>query len=192
LCTWGWVSPNLIFILGGIMGTTISFRHIEPDDDIRMYVEEKMARLHKYVETPLDVHVVLSLEKKYRKRVDVTFTLNGTVINAHEVMDDMRAAVDKIIDKLERRLTRHRDKLRKHREVKPKYASSFQEEGSAKTIITRTIDAKPMDPEEAIMQLEASDNSFMIFRDREKGNICIVYKRKDGNFSLIETTGKNA
>ena len=174
------------------MGTTISFRHIEPDDDIRMYVEEKMARLHKYVETPLDVHVVLSLEKKYRKRVDVTFTLNGTVINAHEVMDDMRAAVDKIIDKLERRLTRHRDKLRKHREVKPKYASSFQEEGSAKTIITRTIDAKPMDPEEAIMQLEASDNRFMIFRDREKGNICIVYKRKDGNFSLIETTGKNA
>jgi len=108
------------------MGTTISFRHIEPDDDIRMYVEEKMARLHKYVETPLDVHVVLSLEKKYRKRVDVTFTLNGTVINAHEVMDDMRAAVDKIIDKLERRLTRHRDKLRKHREVKRKQSCSLR------------------------------------------------------------------
>ncbi|MBP1747270.1 MAG: raiA, partial [Deltaproteobacteria bacterium] len=106
------------------MGTTISFRHIEPDEGIRAYVEEKMARLQKYVEVPLDVHVVLSLERKYRQRVDVMFTLNGTVINAHEIMDDMRAAIDKILDKLERRLTRYRDKLKKYREVKPKYTTS--------------------------------------------------------------------
>ena len=119
-------------------------------------------------------------------------TLNGTVINAHEVMDDMRAAIDKILDKLERRLIRYREKLKKYREVKPKYTTSFQEQGSAKIIIPRTIDAKPMDHEEAIMQLEASGNSFMIFRDRGKGNVCVVYKRKDGNFSLIETTGKTA
>ncbi len=172
------------------MGTTISFRHIEPDESIRLYAEEKMTRLQKYVEVPLDVHVVLSLERKYRQRVDVLFTLNGTVINAHEVSDDMRSAIDKILDKLERRLTRYRDKLRKYREVRPSYTTSFEEEGSAKIIISRTLDAKPMDPEEAVMQLEASENSFMIFRDREKGNVCVVYKRKDGNFSLIETTGK--
>lgn len=172
------------------MGTTISFRHIEPDESIRVYAEEKIARLQKYVEVPLDVHVVLSLERKYRQRVDVMFTLNGTVINAHEVSDDMRSAIDKILDKLERRLTRYRDKLRKYREVRPSYTTSFEEEGRAKIIITRTIDAKPMDPEEAVMQLEASENSFMIFRDREKGNVCVVYKRRDGNFSLIETTGK--
>ena len=172
------------------MGTTISFRHIEPDESIRLYAEEKMTRLQKYVEVPLDVHVVLSLERKYRQRVDVLFTLNGTVINAHEVSDDMRSAIDKILDKLERRLTRYRDKLRKYREVRPSYTTSFEEEGSAKIIISRTLDAKPMDPEEAVMQLEASENSFMIFRDREKGNVCVVYKRKDGNFSLIETTSK--
>jgi len=174
------------------MGTTISFRHLAPDESIKAYVEEKLTRLQKYVEVPLDVHVVLSLERKYRQRIDVMFTLNGTVINAHEVMDDMRAAVDKILDKLERRLTRYRDKLKKYRETKPKYTTSFQEEGSSKIIITRTIDAKPMVPEEAVMQLEASENSFMVFRDRGKGNVCIVYERKDGNFSLIETTGKPA
>ncbi|HBA54544.1 ribosome hibernation-promoting factor, HPF/YfiA family [Syntrophorhabdus aromaticivorans] len=172
--------------------TTISFRHIDPDESLRAYAEEKMARLQKYVEVPLDIHVVLSLERKYRQRVDVMCTLNGTVINAHEVMDDMRAAIDKILDKLERRLIRYREKLKKYREVKPKYTTSFQEQGSAKIIIPRTIDAKPMDHEEAIMQLEASGNSFMIFRDRGKGNVCVVYKRKDGNFSLIETTGKTA
>ncbi len=75
------------------MDITISFRHINHDDGLKRYVEEKLSRLKKYVESPLDVHVVLSLERKYRQRVDVMFTLNGVVINAHEVQGDMRAAV---------------------------------------------------------------------------------------------------
>ncbi len=172
------------------MDITISFRHIEHDENIKKYVEEKITRLQKYVEIPLDVHVVLSMEKKYRHRIDVMFTLNGIVINAHQVMDDMHAAVDKILDKLERRLNKYRDKLKKYREGKPKPASSSQEKKGSKIIIAKTIDAKPMDPEEAVMQLEASGDSFMIFRDRERGNVCVVYKRKDGNFSLIETARK--
>ena len=184
------MSTNLIFMSGGIMDITISFRHIDPDENIKGYVEEKITRLQRYVEVPLDVHVVLSLERKYRHRVDVICTLNGVVINAHEVMDDMYAAIDKILDKLERRLTRYRDKLKKYREGKPKRTSSIGEEGSSKIIITKTIDAKPIDPEEAIMQLEASGDSFMIFRDRERGNVCVIYRRKDGNFSLIETARK--
>lgn len=173
------------------MGTTISFRHISPNEDIKKYVEEKIARLQKYIEVPLDVHVVLSIERKYRHRIDVMFTINGVVINAHEVKDDMHAAVDEIVDKLERRLTRFRDKMKKFREAKPKTAASAPEEAVSKIIVTKTVDAKPMDPEEATMQLDASGDSFMIFRDRERGNICVIYKRKDGNFSLIETLGKS-
>ena len=105
------------------MDITISFRHINHDDGLKKYVEEKLSRLKKYVESPLDVHVVLSLERKYRQRVDVMFTLNGVVINAHEVQDDMRAAVDAIVDKLETRLSRYRDKVKQYREGKPKYAT---------------------------------------------------------------------
>ena len=172
------------------MDITISFRHIDPDDNLKKYAEEKITKLQKYIEVPLDVHVVLSLERKYRQRVDVMFTINGVVINAHEVMDDMYAAIDSILDKLERRLTRYRDKLKKYREVKPKQSTPASEEVGSKIIVTKTVDAKPMDPEEAVMQLEASGDSFMIFRDRENDNVCVVYKRKDGNFSLIETTGK--
>ena len=172
------------------MDIAISFRHIDPDESIKKYIEEKMKRLQKFVEIPLDAHVVLSTEKKYRHRIDVTFTLNGIVINAHEVQDDMHAAVDKIIDKLERRLTRYRDKLKKYREGKPKTNLSPREAGGSKIILTKTINAKPMDPEEAFMQLEASGDSFIIFRDREQDNICVMYRRKDGNFNLIETTGK--
>ncbi len=172
------------------MDITISFRRITPDDGLKRYVEEKLSRLKKYVESPLDVHVVLSLERKYRQRVDVMFTLNGVVINAHEVQSDMRAAVDAIVDKLENRLSRYRDKVKQYREGKPKYTPVGIEEQTSRIIMLRKIDAKPMDPEEARMQLNASGDGFIIFRDIERGNVCVMYKRKDGNFGLVETTGR--
>jgi putative sigma-54 modulation protein len=170
------------------MDISISFRHLEADENIKKYVEEKITRLQKYVEMPLEVHAVLSLERKYRHRIDVIVTLNGVVINAHEVMDDMYAAVDKILDKLESRLTKYRDKMKKNREARLKQPALSEE--TSKIIFTKTVDAKPMDPEEAAMQLEASGDSFMIFRESEQGNVCVVYRRKDGNFSLIQTLGK--
>jgi putative sigma-54 modulation protein len=172
------------------MDISISFRHINPDENLKKYVEEKLSRLQKYVEIPLDLHVVLSLERKYRQRVDVTFTLNGVVINAHEVMNDMYAAVDSILDKLEVRLKRYRDKVKQYRESKPKHQESGVEPKGPQIIMARTIDAKPMDPEEARMQLGASGDGFIIFRGTDRGNVCVMYKRKDGNFGLIETTGR--
>jgi len=187
---WTGLPGCINFYIGGVMNITISFRHIEPNDNLKRYAEEKISKLQKYIEVPLDVHVVLSLERKYRQRVDVMFTINGVVINAHEVMDDMYAAIDKILDKLERRLTKYWDKLKKYREIKPKRTNIAEEQKISKIIVSRTIDAKPIDPEEAVMQLEASGDSFMIFRDRESDNVCVVYKRKDGGFNLIETTGK--
>ncbi len=174
------------------MDITISFRHVDHDEKIREYVEEKISKLQKYVETPLDVHVVLSIERKYRHRVDVMLTMNGVVINAHEVMDDMHAAIDKILDKLERRLIRFRGKVKKYREGKQKPSFDAAEATGPSIIVTKKIVAKPMDPEEAAMQLEASGDNFMVFRERENDEICIIYKRRDGNFSLIETSGKTA
>ncbi len=172
------------------MDITISFRHIDIDEEIKYYIEDKMARLQKYVETPLDIHVVVSLERKYRHRIDVMFTVNGVVINAHEVMDDTRAAVDKILDKLERRLLKYRDKLKKYREAKTKLPVTEGEKEESNIITTKILDTKPMDPEEAAMQLRASGDNFIIFRESERDNVCIMYKRKDGKYSLIETVGK--
>ena len=172
------------------MDISISFRHVTPDDTLKQYVEDKLARLQKYVETPLDLHVVLSVERTYRQRVDVMFTLNGVVINAHEVMDDMYAAVDRTVDKLEARLKRFREKVKRYRETKPKFVSRAFEEEGAKIFVTKPVDAKPMDPEEAAMQLAASGNNFIIFRGIERGNVCVMYKRRDGNYGLIETAGR--
>ncbi|HOD75855.1 MAG TPA: ribosome-associated translation inhibitor RaiA [Syntrophorhabdaceae bacterium] len=172
------------------MDITTSFRHVDTSEDVRRYVEEKLSRLQKYVETPLDIHVVISLERKYRQRIDVMFTINGVVINAHEVMDDIYAAIDSILDKLERRLTKYRDKMKEYRESKLKRTTPPPTSEESGIIVSRTVEAKPMDPEEAVMQLTASGDMFMVFRERERDNVCIVYKRKDGKFSLIETAGK--
>jgi putative sigma-54 modulation protein len=172
------------------MDISISFRRVTPDETLRRYVEEKLARLQKYVETPLDLHVVLSAERTYRQRVDVMFTLNGVVINAHEVTEDMYASVDRIVDKLEARLKRFRDKVKGYRETKPKFVAATAEEEGPRIFVTKPVDAKPMDPEEAAMQLSASGNNFIIFRDIKRGNVCVMYKRKDGNLGLIETVGR--
>jgi putative sigma-54 modulation protein len=172
------------------MDISISFRHVTPDETLKAYVEEKLLRLQKYVETPLDLHVVLSVERGYRQRVDVMFTLNGVVINAHEVLNDLYAAVDRIVDKLEARLKKYRDKVKSYREAKPTFAAPESEEEGPRIYVTKPVRAKPMDPEEAAMQLKASGNSFIIFRDTERGNVCVMYKRKDGNYGLIETAGR--
>ncbi len=140
------------------MDITTSFRHVDTSENVRLYVEEKLSRLQKYVETPLDIHVVISLERKYRQRIDVMFTINGVVINAHEVMDDIYAAIDKILDKLERRLTKYRDKMKEYRESKSKRPVTETEGRDSGIVVSRTVDAKPMDPEEAVMQLGPREN----------------------------------
>ncbi|MCS7280667.1 MAG: ribosome-associated translation inhibitor RaiA [Desulfobacterota bacterium] len=172
------------------MEISISFRHMEPSDYLKQYVEEKLKRLERYVEAPLDAHVVMSVERKHLKRIDVMLNLNGIVINAQEVMDDMRAAIDKILDKLERRLKRYREKIRKMREKRKKREEPLAEEEIERVVIRKNIDLKPMDVEEAILQLEASGNNFVVFKDRENDHVCVLYKRKDGNFSIIETRGR--
>lgn len=172
------------------MEISISFRRIEHDESVKQYIEDKFSRLQKYVETPLDVHVVLTEERKYRHRIDVMFTINGVVINAHEIQDEMRTAIDKILDKLERRLIRYRGKLKKYREGKQKTPGIAQMSAGPDVIVARRVQAKPMDADEAAMQLSASGDVFMIFRERESDNVCVIYKRKDGNFGLIEAAGK--
>lgn len=171
------------------MEISISFRHLASSDYLKAYVEEKLRRLERYVDEPLEAHVVFSSERKHQKRVDVMLNMNGVIINAQEVMDDIRAAIDKIVDKLERRLKRYREKIRKIRE-KRRTELPEEERELKNLVIRKNINLKPMDVEEAILQLKASGNSFLVFRDRDNDTVCVLYKRRDGNFNIIETRGR--
>jgi putative sigma-54 modulation protein len=135
------------------MDISVTFRHVEPTDNLKTYAEEKAEKIEKYFDYPVEFHIVLAVEK-FRRMADVTLNVNGTVIKAVEVTEDMYSAIDQVMDKIE---------------------------------IEKLV-AKPMDPEEAAMQLNMSQQDFLVFRNSHSRVINVIYKRKDGNLGLIDTT----
>ena len=176
------------------MDITVTFRHLESTDALRDYAREKVSRIKKYVSAPADVAVVLSLEK-HRHQAEITLNTNGITVNARDVTEDMYAAIDGVLDKLERQLKRYKDKIKKHkpltgrvREVaKTVFAAQSIDEGHPEPTIIKsnTFHVKPMSVEEAVMQMDLLEKDFLVFTDSNSAEINVVYRRKDGNYGLI-------
>lgn len=180
------------------MDVIVTFRHIEPAESLRLYAEEKLQRINKYFDFPVDAHVVLEVEK-FRHIADVTLNLDGTRIKAVEETSDMYSAIDQVIDTLENQIKRYRSKirtkradLRKREEQKEEQAIEGSETQALDmpTIEVERIDVKPMDPEEAAMQLSLSSRDFMVFRNSKSMEVNVIYKKKDGNLGLIDPSLK--
>ena len=176
------------------MEITVTFRHTEPIESLRTYAEEKINKIKKYLDSPMDAHIVLTVEK-FRHQADVTLSLNGVRIKAVEETADMYSAIDQVTDKIEKQVKRHLSKIKDHRvenargeetsvlEEVDESAALAQEE----TIIeVEKMIAKPMDPEEAAMQLNLGTRGFLVFRNAKSREINVIYKRADGNLGLIE------
>jgi len=182
------------------MQVAVTFRHMESSDPIRAYVEEKLGRVKKYIDEPIDAQVVLSVEKKIRHRAEVTIIAKGITIKGSEETNDMYAAIDNVLNKNERPLKRYKEKIKMHkphagkeRQVqKTVLAAESIEEGSAEPIIIRTdsFPVKPMEVEEAVMQMDLLNKEFLVFTDARTEEINVVYRRKDGNYGLIVPQGK--
>ena len=97
------------------MQIAVTFRHMESSDAIRSYVEEKLARVKKYIDEPIDAQVVLSVQKKINNRAEVVMVAKGLTMKSTESKEDMYAAIDLMVDKIERQLKRYKDKLKKHK-----------------------------------------------------------------------------
>lgn len=173
------------------MDITVTFRHMEPTDSLRNYAEEKISKLNKYLDFPLEAHIVLTVEK-FRHIADVTLSLNGTRIKGVEETEDMYSAIDIVMDKIETQVKRHLSKIREHRsenlkegevEILEEATTAPQDEA---TIEVEKLDAKPMDPEEAAMQLNMSQQDFLVFRNSRSREVNVIYRRRDGNLGLIE------
>ena len=173
------------------MDITVTFRHMEPTDSLRNYAEEKISKLNKYLDFPLEAHIVLTVEK-FRHIADVTLSLNGTRIKGVEETEDMYSAIDIVMDKIETQVKRHLSKIREHRSENLKEGEvGISEEATAApqdeaTIEVEKLDAKPMDPEEAAMQLNMSQQDFLVFRNSRSREVNVIYRRRDGNLGLIE------
>jgi putative sigma-54 modulation protein len=172
------------------MVITVTFRHVDASDSLKAYAEEKVSKMDKYFDFPVEAHIVLAVEK-FRRSADVTLNVNGTVIKGMVETEDMYSAIDQVMDKIEKQVKRYRDKLRDRRAEARKtetgVAGETEEAGSEEPRIEiEKIVAKPMDSEEAAMQLDLSQQDFLVFRNSHSREINVIYKRKDGNLGLIE------
>ena len=173
------------------MDITVTFRHVDSTESIKEYAEDKLSKIDKYFDFPIEAHVVLTAEK-FRRMADVTLNVNGTVIKAEEETEDMYSAIDQVMDKIEIQVKRYRDKIRKKRTKSENPLNAGQTEEAVDSgadepgIVAEKLVAKPMDPEEAAMQFTMSQQDFLVFRNSRSGDLNVIYKRKDGNLGLIE------
>ncbi|HIJ58235.1 MAG: ribosome-associated translation inhibitor RaiA [Deltaproteobacteria bacterium] len=175
------------------MDITVTFRHTEPIESLRTYAEEKVSKIEKYLDVPLDAHIVLTVEK-FRHMADVSLRVNGTPIKAVEETGDMYSAIDQVMDKIENRVKKHISKIRNHRQENAKGESdSANDEENDTTdavqdgpvIEVEEMVAKPMDPEEAAMQLNLLKQDFLVFRNAKSREINVIYNLANGNLGLI-------
>lgn len=177
------------------MQVTVTFRHLDSSEAIRKYAVEKTERLQKYLFEPIEVHWVLSVEK-IRHIADANITANGISIKAEDSTGDMYSAIDMVLDKLEKQVRRHKEKVRDH---KPHAAGAREQgEGTAagagagrpRIVKKENQFVKPMSVEEAAMQMDVADSDFLVFTDSATSNISVLYRTGSGDLGLIEARTK--
>lgn len=183
------------------MKYNIRGENLEVTDAIRDYIIKKIGKLEGYFDTKptSDVHVKLSVYNE-EQRIEVTIQMTDLLLRAEEENTDLYAATDLVVDKLGRQIRKYKTKVnRKFRqEGSPKHVfaelekeaqdarQEAEEAPEFEVVRTKRFDLKPMDSEEAIMQMEMLDHTFFVFTNAESGDTNVVYRRKDKRYGLIE------
>jgi len=176
------------------MQLIITGKNMEVSEPLKDYVEKKLGKLTRYLPTIDEVHVELSVEKVksnlQRQVVQVTMRSNGTILRAEERGADMLAAVDAVRDKLQRQLERFKKRpvrLRKRaRAAVVEAPAAPEEELSPRIVRTKQFGVAPMTEEEAVEQMELLGHDFFIFYNPTTASMNVVYRRKDGNYGLLQ------
>jgi putative sigma-54 modulation protein len=166
-------------------------RHAQLNPDIKKYCEKRIMALERFVGHPIEADVLLSIEK-YRQKVDINLKTKIATLNTVEETHDMFSSLVGAFDHLEKRLKREREKLRekKRRRIKePQAYSSGRETGEKpkRVVRSQSYSMKPMSLEEAIVQLETRKEEVFLFRTLDAESWAVLYRRKDGNYGLVES-----
>ena len=175
------------------MQINVTFRRLDPSDALREYAENRLQKLKKYADGPMDVNVVLSVEK-FRQTAEVVLSGDGVKAAAKEEQNEMRAAIDLVSDKIYKQLRRYKEKIRSKRgsgsmpEAALSEILTSPETGKEDLgiINTKKMDAKPMAVEEAAAQFQSLKQNFMMFTNAETNVINVLYWRMDGTLGLVE------
>lgn len=165
---------------------------LEVTDAIRNYIETKLNKLERYFEDKENINVnVLIKTQGINQKVEVTIPIKKTILRSEESNKDLYAAIDLVTDKLERQIRKNKTRLKK-RETKENIIEFIdfevtEEEQEESTIVKRKkIDLKPMSEEEAILQMNMLGHEFFVFEDADTNSNAVLYRRKDGNYGIID------
>lgn len=164
---------------------------IKVTDAMKSYIEEKISKLDKYLENSTDVRATVVVKiKNHNQIIEITIPLKSFILRSEETQEDFYAAVDKAVDKLERQIRKNKTRLMSKNSKT--YGFSFSdiedyEEEEENIIKRKKVEVKPMDEEEAIIQMELLNHQFYMYKDRKTGSHSVIYKRKDGGYGVIES-----
>lgn len=181
------------------MRILVTFRNIEATDALRQYADAKVRRVvAKYFRRPLEGHVVLAVSKR-RHHAEITVSADRVTLNAQDETGDLYSAIDLAVDKIERQAKKRKTRrtVRKGATAAPRAAPAGAPEAPRRRaaakraepllVQTERVTAKPMSVEEAMMQLDVSADTFLVFRNASNETVNVLYRRKDGNYGLIES-----
>lgn len=174
------------------MNIIIRGSKLEITEAMETYAKEKLERLNKYFENATSIKAtVVAKVHGHLNTVEVTIPLKNLILRAEETQSDYYAAIDTVIDKLERQIRKNKTRITSNRKKEVKefafdYLEEIETETEEKIVKRKKIEVKPMDEEEAILQMELLGHEFYLFKDAETNKPMLVYKRKDGNYGIIE------
>ncbi len=173
------------------MNIIISGKNIEVTEALRERATKKISKLDKFFSSDTEAHVTLSVQRT-RQIAEVTISYNGIVFRAEESNDDMYTSIDKTVDLLERQIRKNKTRLARRLHENDfridnfKFTEEVPEEKEFKIVRSKRFAVKPMDVEEAILQMNLLGHDFFMFFNADSNQVNVVYKRKDGNYGLIE------
>lgn len=171
------------------MKYTVRGEKLEVTETIKSYAIEKISKMEKYFDNPEEVSVKISFSVRGREqKVEVTLNSKGYDLRAEVSHSDMYAAIDLVLDKLETQMRKYKSKLMSHERVMIVYEDEVVEDEDINEVVKRKkVYLKPMNEEEAIVQMELLGHDFYVFKDIENEKVNVLYKRYDGSYGIIET-----
>jgi len=175
------------------MKVTVVAKNIQLTPALKESVEKKISKLERYFDPEVKARATLSVQKN-RQIIEVTIPFNGIILRGEESTEDMYKSIDLVEDKLERQIRKQKTKLQKRNSkgslrypsFNPKEVEGIFEEEDQKIVKTKNFNVKPMSSEEAILQMELLGHNFFVDEDADTNKFSVMYKRKDGNYGLIE------
>ncbi len=179
------------------MQTIVTFKNIDSSDSLKSYVQKKLDRFDKMLDSPAEAHVVLSVEK-IRHIAEITLTCDKLNIHAKEKSERMYASIDTLMDKVKAQINKHKEKVKRHMSGDKTSLSDTQEFNQVDTdnsfdpiseIVIEPVDSKPMDIEDAVVELNSGKKSFFVFNNARTAQLNVLYKHNNGKLGLIQPRG---